>query len=103
MAKASKEILGNLQQILDEAADGPAKVTGKKMFGCHALWAGDAVFGLVWKEGRIRVSVVSRPARRSPAASAEGPSASPSRTPWWSGTRSSLSKSGVHSDYGICR
>ena len=25
------------------------------MFGCHALFANDAVFGLVWKEGRIGV------------------------------------------------
>lgn len=55
MAKASKEVLEKLQEALEAAADGLSKVTGKKMFGCQALWAKDAVFGLVWKEGRIGV------------------------------------------------
>ncbi len=55
MAKATKEVLEKLQEALDAASDGLSKVTGKKMFGCHALWAKDAVFGLVWKEGRIGV------------------------------------------------
>ncbi|MGZ3697459.1 MAG: TfoX/Sxy family protein [Bdellovibrionota bacterium] len=33
------------------------KVTGKKMFGCHALWADGNVFALIWKTGRIGVKL----------------------------------------------
>lgn len=55
MAKASIEDIGKLEGIINDAATGLKKVTSKKMFGCHALFANDAVFGLVWKEGRIGV------------------------------------------------
>lgn len=55
MAKASKEEISELEKVINDAAAGLSKVTTKKMFGCHALFANDSVFGLVWKEGRIGV------------------------------------------------
>ena len=55
MAKASKELLASLEEKINAAADGLKSVTGKRMFGCHALFVKDAVFGLIWKEGRIGV------------------------------------------------
>jgi TfoX/Sxy family transcriptional regulator of competence genes len=42
---------------LSGAAQGLANVTRRKMFGCDALFANDAVFALVWKEGRIGVKL----------------------------------------------
>ena len=48
-----KDKIAGLETALNEAASGLEKVTGKKMFGCHALWADGNVFGLIWKEGRI--------------------------------------------------
>lgn len=55
MTKASKEEIAALEAIINLAAVGLAKTKAKRMFGCHALFANDAVFGLVWKEGRIGV------------------------------------------------
>lgn len=55
MGKASKDFLLELEERINDAADGLKSVVGKRMFGCHALFAKDAVFGLVWKEGRIGV------------------------------------------------
>lgn len=55
MSKATPEVLSELGKVLDHAAEGLKKVTARKMFGCHALFADDAVFGLVWKEGRLGV------------------------------------------------
>ena len=46
-----------LQEVLDQAAVGLAKMSSRKMFGCYALWADDNVFGLVWKHGRIGVKL----------------------------------------------
>ena len=46
-------MLAGLKAQLDIATLGLPKVTGKKMFGCEALWADGSVFALVWKEGRI--------------------------------------------------
>ena len=51
--KASPEVLAQLESKLEGAAEKLSKVTGKKMFGCHALWADGNVFALIWKEGRI--------------------------------------------------
>lgn len=48
-----KDELQSLQDQLDAAAKGLKQVDGKKMFGCHALWANGSVFALVWKTGRI--------------------------------------------------
>jgi TfoX/Sxy family transcriptional regulator of competence genes len=42
-----------LEAALNKAAEGLLNVTSKKMFGCHALWADENVFALVWKHGRI--------------------------------------------------
>ena len=55
MPKANPELLAELAATLDRAAADLPHVTAKKMFGCHALFAKDAVFGLVWKEGRLGV------------------------------------------------
>ena len=51
--KASLEVLAELEELLNSIALGLTKVNGKTMFGCHALWANENVFALVWKEGRI--------------------------------------------------
>jgi TfoX/Sxy family transcriptional regulator of competence genes len=55
MAKASKDLISELEGTIDSAAAGLAKVAAKRMFGCHGLFADDSVFALVWKEGRIGV------------------------------------------------
>jgi TfoX/Sxy family transcriptional regulator of competence genes len=57
MAKAEKPQLAALEKLLDDAAAGLPKVSGKKMFGCHALWANGNVFALVWKHGRVGVKL----------------------------------------------
>lgn len=53
----SKELITELENILNTVAAGFPKVAGKKMFGCHALWANGAVFALVWKTGCIGVKL----------------------------------------------
>ena len=55
--KAPPEKLAALGTQLDKAAHGLSKVTGKKLFGCHALWADQNVFALVWKAGQIGVKL----------------------------------------------
>src|SRR5262245_40237351 len=55
MGKASKEYLLELEETINGAAAGLTSVVGKRMLGCLARFAKDAVFGLVWKEGRIGV------------------------------------------------
>lgn len=58
MAKDTpKEKIAELENILNSAATTLPKVTSKKMFGCHALWADGNVFALVWKHGRIGVKL----------------------------------------------
>lgn len=49
--------LAELETAVNAAAVGLPKTTGKKMFGCHALWADGNVFALVWKHGRIGVKL----------------------------------------------
>jgi TfoX/Sxy family transcriptional regulator of competence genes len=46
-------IISKLEQALTDATLNFKKMTAKKMFGCHALWANENVFALVWKHGRI--------------------------------------------------
>lgn len=46
-----------LETLLNESAQNFPKITSKKMFGCHALWADGNVFALVWKKGRIGVKL----------------------------------------------
>ena len=50
--------LDGLKTLLDSAAEGLPKVSAKKMFGCHALFADDKIFALVWKENRIGVKLL---------------------------------------------
>lgn len=53
----SKQSLIDLEEILTSSTAGLSKMTAKKMFGCHALWADGNVFALVWKHGRIGVKL----------------------------------------------
>lgn len=55
--KSSPSVIADLEMRLDAAAKTLAFVDGKKMFGCHALWAKGNVFAMVWKEGRIAVKL----------------------------------------------
>ena len=49
----AEKTIAELEKLLNDAGGALPKVSGKKMFGCHALWADANVFGLVWKHGRI--------------------------------------------------
>lgn len=53
----AKQSIAELENILNAATAGLPKITSKKMFGCHALWADGNVFALVWKHGRIGVKL----------------------------------------------
>ena len=53
MSKASPEVIKMLEDAVNLSAIDLKKVSSKKMFGCHALWANGNIFALVWKEGRI--------------------------------------------------
>ena len=55
----SKERISELEDMLNEAGSGLTKVTSKKMFGCHALFAAENVFALVWKHGQIGVKLTN--------------------------------------------
>lgn len=50
-------LLDSLASLVDEAAEELPQVSRRRMFGCDAWFAGDAIFGLVWKEGRIGVKL----------------------------------------------
>ena len=50
-----------LQTLLDDAANGLAKVKPKRMFGCYCLFANDQIFAAVWKEGRINLKIPDTP------------------------------------------
>jgi TfoX/Sxy family transcriptional regulator of competence genes len=54
MAKAS---IPELEALLNSATAHLPKTASKKMFGCHAIWAKENVFALVWKHGRIGVKL----------------------------------------------
>ena len=51
------EKIPELEKILNTAAADLPKVTEKKMFGCHALFANQNVFAMVWKKGQIGVKL----------------------------------------------
>ena len=53
----AKESIAQLEDILNSSTSALPKVTSKKMFGCHAIWADGNVFALVWKHGRIGVKL----------------------------------------------
>jgi hypothetical protein len=44
---------------LNKSAAQLSKLSTKKMFDCHALFANENVFSLVWKHGRIGVKLTS--------------------------------------------
>lgn len=48
-------ILDDLEALFDDAADDLPAVAKRRMFGCQAWFADGAIFGLIWKEGRIGV------------------------------------------------
>jgi TfoX/Sxy family transcriptional regulator of competence genes len=51
--------IAELESQLNKTAQGLSKLSAKKMFGCHALFANENVFGLVWKHGRIGVKLTN--------------------------------------------
>ena len=53
----AKLTIAELEVILNSATEGLSKISSKKMFGCHAIWADGNVFALVWKHGRIGVKL----------------------------------------------
>ena len=55
--KATATNIVELESLLNGAAERLASVDGKKMFGCHALFAKGNVFALVWKHGQIGVKL----------------------------------------------
>jgi TfoX/Sxy family transcriptional regulator of competence genes len=57
--KASDARIRELEALLDGAAGALPDVSGKKMFGCHALFAKGNVFALVWKVGQIGVKLTN--------------------------------------------
>lgn len=44
-----------LKTLVQEVAADLPKVSVKRMFGCDGFFANDAIFALIWKEGRIGV------------------------------------------------
>jgi TfoX/Sxy family transcriptional regulator of competence genes len=52
-----KAKISALEITLNETSKGLDRITSKKMFGCHALFAAGNVFALVWKHGQIGVKL----------------------------------------------
>jgi TfoX/Sxy family transcriptional regulator of competence genes len=50
---SSPSLLDHLLSLLLDRTAELEGVTGRKMFGCEALFRDGAIFALVWKEGRI--------------------------------------------------
>jgi TfoX/Sxy family transcriptional regulator of competence genes len=50
-------LLEHLRDTLHEACSALPGVTPKKMFGCDTVFAEGAIFGLIWKAGRIGLKV----------------------------------------------
>lgn len=48
-------LLADLDALFADAASDLSPVSRRRMFGCDAYFAGDQIFGLIWKEGRIGV------------------------------------------------
>ncbi len=72
-----------LIELLERATERLAGVTKKRLFGCDALFVDDAIFGLIWKEGRIGLKFVDPQAAAhrlsAPGAKAWAPSGKPMR------------------------
>jgi TfoX/Sxy family transcriptional regulator of competence genes len=50
-------LLDHLRDLIDQASRGLPGVTPKRMFGCHALFANENIYALVWKDGRIGIKI----------------------------------------------
>lgn len=72
--------LQRLKVVMEEASAGLLEVHEKRMFGCDAFFAGSAIYGLVWKTGRIGLKFTD------PAVFAEL-MAMPGAAPWTAGDR----------------
>ena len=73
-----KLTIRELEELLNSSTSGLSKLTSKKMFGCHAVWADGNVFALVWKHGRIGVKLPTEEAY-------EGLMKIPGSEPWKAG------------------
>jgi TfoX/Sxy family transcriptional regulator of competence genes len=87
--------LERLQSVLEKAASDLPGVTWRRMFGCDAVFARGAIFGLVWKLGRIGV--------RIPDPKTFGElMATPGASPWTAGNKTMsnwvLVPTGFHDD-----
>ncbi len=51
-----------LREVFEDQAGELPGVEKRRMFGCDAFFAGDAIFGLIWKEGRIGVRLPEKAA-----------------------------------------
>lgn len=47
----------HLNELVEDATRGRTDVVKKRMFGCDAYFAGDSIFALIWKTGRIGVKL----------------------------------------------
>lgn len=72
--------LEQLDALLARVSEGLADVGRKRMFGCQGHFAGDTIYGLVWKEGRLGLKLTDE------AAFAEL-MAMPGAAPWVAGDR----------------
>lgn len=59
---ADKPLIVELENTLNKATAALKKLSTKKMFGCHAVFANENVFALVWKHGRIGVKLIDNSA-----------------------------------------
>lgn len=50
-------LLAHLSALVEDAAARLPRVSRKRMFGCDAFFAGERIFALVWKDGRIGVKL----------------------------------------------
>jgi TfoX/Sxy family transcriptional regulator of competence genes len=69
-----------LQSLLDESSASLPGVTYRRMFGCHAAFANGAVYGLIWKTGRIALKFPDPETRQTLLSM-------PGAEPWTAGTK----------------
>lgn len=60
-----------LVELVEESAAGLPAVTKRRMFGCDVFFAGERIFAVVWKTGRIGVKLPD-PASHAEAMAASG-------------------------------
>ena len=51
----------HLCELVEEGAAGLRGLVKKRMFGCDAYFAGDAIFSVIWKTGRIGLKLPDPP------------------------------------------